>query len=155
MSIILSIFSIILTLAGIFIVPALIFLLIDYFDYRSLAKEYPVLKFKSFLSFYDINPDRWGLNYRTVECKINNKPQIEYGMVVSTNTLETFCFSYIDMKRYQHWHKSLDKYHTHQSHAKKTALMLAAVKEDIASIESLAKHEQTEAINILRSIHNI
>lgn len=119
---------------------------VDYADYKESTEEYPKLKFKSFLSFYDINPKRWELNYHTVDCILKSS----YSGILRTE--ETFCFSYIDTICYKCWHKNLDKHAQSQSHAKITAQMIAAVKEDIAKTESLAKQEQTEAINIIRSI---
>jgi hypothetical protein len=117
-------------------------------------KAYPVLKFKSFLSFYDLNPDRWRLYSSWVSCKtINKKVKNTWGF--EKTEYHEFCFNYIDTKRYERWRDNLSKYEQSQSHAKQTAIMLAAVKEDIASIESLAQERQSEAINILRSMHNI
>lgn len=141
--------AIIATLAGILAPAFFVVVLYDYFEYRSLTKEYPVIKFKSFIAFYDINPDRWKLHDYLVECILKSSYSGIY------QTTETFCFSYIDTNRYEHWLKNLQNHKQSQSNAEKTALMLAAVKEDIASIESLAQQRQTEAINILRSMHNI
>lgn len=147
-------FAIILTIAGILVPISLVALLVDYSEHRSFMKEHPVLKFKSFLYFYDLNPDRWRLYYSCVACKtINKKVKNTWGF--EKTEYHEFCFNYIDTKRYERWHKNLENHKQSQSHAKQTALMLAAVKEDIASIEALSKQEQSEAINILRSIHNI
>ena len=146
--------TIILTIAGILAPVFLIVLLVDYCEHRSMMKQCPVLQFKSFLSFYDLNPDRWRLNWSSVECKVlNHKTKERWGF--EKTEFKVFCFNYIDTKRYEHWYKNLENNKKSQSHAKQTALMLAAVKEDIASIEALSKQEQSEAINILRSIHNI
>lgn len=131
----------------IFLISAMCFLF-DYSDYYDSTNGYPKLKFKSFLSFYTINQERWKLNYNTVECILKSS----YGGLFEKT--EKFCFSYIDTLRYHHWHKNLDKHAQSQSHAKITAQMIAAVKEDIAKTESLAKQEQAEAINIIRSIQN-
>ena len=144
----------ILTTAGILSPLFLAVLLADYCEHRSMMKEYPVLQFKSFLSFYDLNPDRWRLNWSSVECKVlNHKTKEKWGF--EKTEYHSFCFNYIDTKRYERWLKNLQNHKQSQSNAKITALMLAAVKEDIASIEALSKQEQSEAINILRSIHNI
>ena len=140
------ILAIILTTAGVLSPIFLAVLVADYCEHRSMMKAYPVLQFKSFLSFYDLNPDRWRLNWSSVECKVLNHKTTEY---------HNFCFNYIDTKRYERWLKNLQNHKQSQSNAKQTAIMLAAVKEDIASIEALSKQEQSEAINILRSIQNI
>ena len=154
MNIISLIFSIILSLVGVLGIPLSIALLVDYVEHRSFMKAYPVLKFKSFLSFYDLNPDRWRLYSSWVSCKtINKKAKEKWGF--EKTEYHEFCFNYIDTKRYEHWFKYLSKYKQSQYNAKQTALMLAAVKEDIASIEAISKQEHAEAINILRSIHNI
>lgn len=146
--------AIILTIAVILSPILLVVLLVDYSEHRSFMKEHPVLQFKSFLSFYDLNPDRWRLNWSSVECQVlNHKTKDTWGF--EKTEYHEFCFNYIDTKRYEHWRKNLENHKQSQSHAKQTALMLAAVKEDIASIEALSKQEQSEAINILRSIHNI
>lgn len=142
--------SIIITILVMSAIVVTIWFLIDYFDdYVKFPKEYPKIKFNSFITFYNLNPKRWTLNEHTVDCNINQ------GKKHTHLDNQTFCFSYIDMNRYQHWCKNIEKYKQSQRYDKQTALMLAAVKEDIASIESLAKQEQSEAINILRSIHNL
>ena len=141
--------AIIATLAGILAPAFFVVVLYDYFAYRSLTKEYPVIKFKSFIAFYDINPDRWKLHDYLVECILKSS----YSGICQTT--ETFCFNYIDANRYKHWLKHLSKYKQSQSNSQKTARMIAAVKEDIAQTEALAQQRQNEAINILRSMHNI
>lgn len=142
--------AIIATLLTCGAIAATIVILVDYFDvYVQFPKEYPKIKFNSFLTFYNLNQKRWTLNEHTVDCNINQ------GKKYTHYDNKTFCFSYIDMKRYQHWCKNIEKYKQSQRYDKQIALMLAAVKEDIASIEALSKQEQSEAINILRSIHNI
>ena len=141
------------------IIAAIIYLLVllfDYTEYHDATKDTPKIKFSTFLIFYDINPTRWSLDYRTVTCKIPRKDindsHIYKGLF---DTTERFAFSYIDTLRYKHWHNKLQNHNTYQSNCKATARMLEAVKQDIADLESQAKREHNEALEILRSITNV
>jgi hypothetical protein len=125
-------------------------LIASYSDYHDATEDTPKIKFSTFLTFYDINPSRWQLDYRTITCKI---PRHLYGGLFDYT--ERFAFNYIDTLRYKHWHKNLQTRNTQHSNCKATAHMLEAVKQDMADLESQAKREHNKALEILRSITNV
>ena len=135
------------------IITAIIFLfvlLFDYAEYHDATEDTPKIKFSTFLTFYDINPSRWQLDYRTITCKIPRKDNHLYGGLFDTT--ERFAFNYIDTLRYMHWNKNLQNRNTQHSNCKATARMLEAVKQDIADLEAQAQREQNQAIEMLKNI---
>ena len=121
---------------------SLIFWIVNWVD--DTPFDDPKIKFKSFVKFYNINPDRWELNSGYVRCRIKNT----YGGWSSAS--DDFRFGPIDYLRYQHFRNTLDKRRINATHAKSIARMLNAVKEDIAATEELAKREQEEALKTLK-----
>lgn len=134
---------------------ATIIFLVSYSDYYGTTEDIPKIKFSTFRTFYEINPSRWSLSSHTVKCKIPRKDIKDNNLYGGLFYIEEcFAFNYIDTFRYNRWNKKLNNYNTYQSNVKATARMLEAVKQDIANLESQAQREQSEAIEILRSITN-
>ena len=59
------------------------------------------IKFNSFISFYNINPDRWRLNDDSVDF-------VKEKFYCSSDYIY-YKFHFIDFYRYKHWHKKLIK----------------------------------------------
>lgn len=88
------------------------------------------IKFESFKSFYNINPERWILHDGCVICK---DPTRFNGI--------KFKFNYIDYKRYKRFCKNIDKYNERINSNKDCARMIELVKLDISKIEAQGKSE--------------
>ena len=144
-------FLIILTVTSALI--SLLLLLANYIDYYAITDHNaPKIKFKSFKTFYDLNPKRWKLKETSVICKDSNSGAYA-GLFTTFQTVEyRFYFNFIDSIRYHRWHKNIDKYNTSQANAQITAKMLAVVKQDISKVEQLAQSEFNKANDIIQSI---
>ena len=101
----------------------------------------PKIKFKSFVKFYDVNPNRWNLYDEYIECRIDDK---------SWNySVESFSFGFIDFWRYKFWLKMQKRAERNKQHTESTSRMIAAVRRDIDKKNEAAKRKQDEAINII------
>lgn len=113
----------------------------------------PKIKYKTFKTFYNINPERWNLSDNHVECKVNDETNgrciFSYG-----NLYKSFRFSYFDYLKYFFWNKYNERCELKIEQAESTAAMLAAVQKDINSLEERAKHEKNAAIDDLQKILN-
>ena len=95
------------------------------------------IKFKSFKSFYDVNPQRWNLYDSYVGCKQEDvwKHDIQ------------FKFGFFDYFKYKRFYKNHEKMQKNMASNKDYARMIELVKSDIAALESQAKSEFTKGIN--------
>lgn len=107
----------------------------------------PKIKFKSFIKFYTINPDRWDLYDFFVACKTRRADK-------GFNSDEFFHFGYFDWFRYVLWMRNTDKREQKIKNAKATANMLSMVKQDIEKNEAKAKAEVSKGIDDLQRILN-
>ena len=103
----------------------------------------PKIKFKSFIQFYVINPDRWNLYDDYVECKIQK---------MEPNSRELFHFGYLDWFRYLLWMHNTSKREQKIENAKATAQMLSMVKKDIEINEQKARAAVNKGVNDLQYI---
>ena len=148
-----ALLTILLGLLSLAVLIIVIGILMDYFmDYKGcIDKIGPKIKFKTFLTFYEINPNRWELDELYVNCKIPR----ETSYCTLFYDKEEFHFSYIDTYRYHLWYKNIEKRKDTQYKDKATARMLAAVKQDVADLESKAQREINEAKSILKGIYDV
>lgn len=86
------------------------------------------IKFNSFVSFYNINPDRWSLNDDSVDFV----KEIRY---YSYSNCIYYKFHLIDFYRYKHWHKKLIKQEKLQKEINDMNEMISIIKTDIAKFE--------------------
>lgn len=130
-------------------VIAVIGICIDYFcEYRGqIMRHGSLIKLKSFLIFYEINPDRWILHGWRVTCKVPS----EHPRLYSYDEVD-FHFSYIDTCKYRLWYKNREKQLEKKNLDKNTIRMLQAVKTDIAKLNNKAQKEINEAEELLKGI---
>ena len=102
---------------------------ITYFENTGGAK----LKFKTFKSFYNINPDRWDLYDGSVICKDKDYRK------------QYFHFGLIDYIKYKFWRRNLDKHEKEKEEAESIARMIDTVKEDIRRMDLCAQQELEQA----------
>ena len=102
------------------------------------------IKFKTFVSFYNINPDRWKLDDSNV---VFIK---ERYCCVSDRIF--YKFHFIDYYRYIHWHKKLIKQKKLQKEMNDMNEMIRIVKSDIAKLEAESQANMQSAAKSIRDI---
>lgn len=102
------------------------------------------IKFKTFVSFYNINPDRWKLDDSNV---VFIK---ERYCCVSDRIF--YKFHFIDFYRYKHWHKKLIKQKRLQKEMNDMNEMIRIVKSDIAKLEAESQVNMQSAAKSIRDI---
>ena len=105
---------------------------------------YPKIKFKSFVSFYALNPNRWDMADDYVICKFQD----------GTFGTSSFSFGFIDFYRYKLWLHKQEKARKENHNMELTSRMIKAVKKDIANMELAAQHKQNESMAAFEKILN-
>ena len=80
----------------------------------------PKIKFKQFISFYNINPDRWDLNEDVVRCEINDCKYI------------ALHFNFFDYYRYKKRRKKINKNSISIKNNEDLSKVIEMVKKDIS-----------------------
>lgn len=94
------------------------------------------IKFKSFIAFYNVNPDRWELNDSYIRFCRN-----------SYSLGDKYCFKFIDFYRYKLWKREKYKHATSIRSVKKYQEMIDILKQDIADYEKRNQKETSEKLN--------
>ena len=102
------------------------------------------IKFNSFISFYNINPDRWRLNDDSVDF-VKEKFYCYSDYIY-------YKFHFIDFYRYKHWHKKLIKQKKLQKEMNDMNEMIRIVKSDIAKLEAESQANMQSAAKSIREI---
>lgn len=102
------------------------------------------IKFKTFVSFYNINPDRWELDDSNVVF-IKERYYCVSGRIF-------YKFHFIDYYRYIHWHKKLIKQKKLQEEMNDMNEMIRIVKSDIAKLEAESQANMQSAAKSIRDI---
>ena len=103
------------------------------------------IKFNSFVSFYNINPDRWNLDDGSVNF-------VKERYCCSSNHYIFYKFHFIDFYRYKHWHKKLIKQKRLQKEMNDMNEMIRIVKSDIAKLEAESQANMQSAAKSIRDI---
>ena len=80
----------------------------------------PKIRFKQFVSFYNVNPDRWDLKEDAVRCKIGNYEYIGLH------------FNLFDYYRYKKWRKKINKNNISIETNEELSKVIEVVKKDIS-----------------------
>ena len=102
------------------------------------------IKFNSFVSFYNINPDRWRLNDDSVDF-------VKKRSYCSSDYIY-YKFHFIDFYRYKHWHKKLIKQKRLQKEMNNMNEMIRIIKSDIAKLEAESQANMQSAAKSIRDI---
>ena len=102
------------------------------------------IKFNSFISFYNINPDRWRLNDDSVDFV---KEKFYY-----SSDYIFYKFHFIDFYRYKHWYKKLIKQKRLKKEISDMNEMIRIVKKDIAKLEAESQANMQSAAKSIRDI---
>lgn len=111
----------------------------------------PKIKFKSFKTFYELNPDRWDLYDDHIACKVIDHNGACKGLLTHK---ELFRFGPIDFLKYKSWMWHQERHENKLNNAEVTARMIASIKYDIETIEQRANKYQNKAANDLQHILN-
>ena len=79
----------------------------------------PKIEFKQFVSFYNINPDRWDLNEDAVRCEIDDYKYV------------ALHFNLFDYYRYKKWRKRINKNNISAMTNEELSKVIEVVKKDI------------------------
>ena len=102
------------------------------------------IKFNSFVSFYNINPDRWSLNDGSVDFIKERHFGCPYYIY--------YKFHLIDSYTYKHWHKKLIKQEKLQKEINNMNEMIRIVKSDLAKFEEENQAKIQSAAENIREI---
>ena len=97
------------------------FILIFYYTFNGFLLWYPSpkIRFKQFISFYNINPGRWDLNEDAVRCEINDCKYV------------ALHFNLFDYYRYKKWRKKINKNSISIKNNEDLSKVIEVVKKDI------------------------
>ena len=101
------------------IVTIITFIMTYIFDGFLLWNPSPKIGFKQFVSFYNINPDRWDLNEDAVRCEINDCKYV------------ALHFNLFDYYRYKKWRKRINKNNISAMTNEELSKVIEVVKKDI------------------------
>lgn len=124
-----------------------VFVIVEFICWATTVPSAPKIKYKSFKTFYNLNPCRWDLDDGYVWCRTINQNSC-YG------SKEIFRFGFIGYCRYCYWIKRNEKRENEIENAEVTAKMLYAVKQDIETVEIRAKQYQDQGIKDMQRILN-
>lgn len=129
---------------GIVIIVAIIISISEYYmaGYNDLG---PAIKFATFKTFYDINPERWELDSGDVTYKIPRKHMEDCTRRVYLH------FDLIGYYQYKYWLKNQSRGKRTREHDKELYMVIESVKKDIKEYE---KRHKTEMDETLKDIWN-
>lgn len=102
------------------------------------------IKFKSFLSFYNINPNRWSLEDGYVHFFTSGYYPFGSGIC--------YKFNFIDYYRYLWWHKRQKKREKLKKEMDNVNKMIQIIKKDIAKLEEENQANMQSAAKNIRDI---
>lgn len=85
----------------------------------------PKIGFKQFVSFYNINPDRWDLQEDVVRCEINNYKYI------------ALHFNFFDYCRYKKWRKKINKNNISTKTNEELSKVIEIIRKDITQYKGV------------------
>ena len=95
------------------------------FDGFLLQYPSPKIEFKQFVSFYNINSNRWDLKADAVRCKINDDEYI------------TLHFNLFDYYRYRKWRKKINKNNISTKTNEELSKVIEIIKKDITQYKGV------------------
>lgn len=127
-------------------------ILVSYKDWCAWYKNkkyYQYIDFKSFVSFYKMNPDRWELEKEYV--KFNN------GYNVSRDPFKRDFYTYLhfnfkDLKKYKKWKRNIEKQKWQLKNIETLNEILSVVKQDIRKFEQENEARMNEATDNINDI---
>ena len=131
---------------------------IDIFPGRKFESKYPELKFRTFLTLYELKPDSWSLHdsYVTKLGEIVIPPSNELYMYRVRRKEENFGFSKSDTRKYQKWlaKEKAEKEKARKKTENENALrwLISETEKEIEAMHKLAKQEMREAEETLKPI---
>lgn len=102
------------------------------------------LKFKTFISFYNINPYRWSF-----DAQYENRV---YFKSYSHNVSQTHKFNFIDYYRFKNWRKQKKKKEKKQQELQNMSKMIEVIKYDLSQFEEENQRQIEKATNNIKEI---
>ena len=125
------------------VVVLVLYLIATIIDWGNESPDAAKLKFKSFLSFYRVNPERWEL-YNNLVCFKKPNKFIYYKGLEDFESIQ-FRFGFFDWLKYKRWRNHNKKQEENLSYQKDIATMLSIVKQDIEAEENKAAQYTRQA----------
>ena len=113
-------------------------------EWNSLIGIAAKIKFRTFVSFYNLNPDRWNLGKYGADYRKDINCYYSY--------TEEFRFSFIDTLKYKIFLIKDNKQKARVKDAKALSNLIKHVQEDINKVEKQADNEREEARKIFISM---
>lgn len=99
------------------------------------------IKYRDFVKYYRINPDRYFLEKGRVSVEIPHR------------SIYILTFSFFDWMRYKCFHKSEECVKTKRAQREAMELYLKMVLQDIDSVKALAEKEIARGVEMIEQIH--
>ena len=145
----------ILGLAEIIFLGTLLFKSI-YSSYQDAIEDKIKIKFKSFVYFYNINPNRWELKRSYVTFKSDYKPPTDHASKLLSYAPEyvytKFRFGLIGCVRYKLWKLRKDKNDKIFKDCEEYQRVLDVIADDIRKAKDEASRLNKEGLNILDKV---
>ena len=145
----------VLGLAEIILLGTLLFKAI-YSSYQDAIEDKIKIKFKSFVYFYNINPNRWELKHSYVTFKSDYKPPIDHASKLLSYAPEyvytKFRFGLIGCVRYKLWKLRKDKNDKILKDCEEYQKVLDVIAGDIRKAKDEASRLNKEGLNILNKV---
>ena len=145
----------ILGLAEIIFLGTLLFKAI-YSSYQDAIEDKIKIKFKSFVYFYNINPNRWELKRSYVTFKSDYKPPTDHASKLLSYAPEyvytKFRFGLIGCVRYKLWKLRKDKNDKILKDCEEYQKVLDVIAGDIRKAKDEASRLNKEGLNILNKV---
>ena len=109
------------------------------------------IKFNSFISFYNINPNRWELNNATVWFKIKVEDNCPFP---AHEKHIKFKFNLIDTIKYKHWKRQKIKNDIILKNCEEYQKVLEIIKQDIQATQQESVRLSNDGLDILRNVAN-
>ena len=102
------------------------------------------LKFKTFISFYNINPYHWSF-----DAQYGNRV---YFKSYSHNISQTYKFNFIDYYRFEIWHRKETKRKRKKQELQNMSKMIEVIKYDLSQFEEENQRQIEQATNNIKEI---
>lgn len=136
----------ILTLAGVIVVCVMLWLWVELLliwrnDIPTSTTRTIRIKYRDFVKYYRIKPDRYFLQKGHVSVEIPHR------------SIYVLTFSFFDWMRYKCFCKSEERVRTKRTQREAMELYLKMVLQDIDSVKALAEKEIARGVEMIEQIH--
>lgn len=120
---------------------------IKLFPFMNDENSYPKLRYKQFVDYYWVNPNRWFLCENYVEYIYIDKRIFANG-----GAHEIFTFSFVDMLKYKKFKHDIEVNNKLKTNKATYQILLKGVQEDIDKLRKQSEDELNQAINTMKEV---